>query len=111
MKRADSQRQLVDRSSQDAVKYRAAREVMEKVESRLAEEEEAERSEQPGRTLVRFLVGVLLLAWTVVMSWIAINALKKKEPRTNLRNPEQLICVVTVCDLYTTACPTSGLCR
>lgn len=111
MKRADTPRQPVDRSSQDAAKYRAAREVMARVENRIVEEEEAARSEQPGRTLVRFLTGVLLVAWTVIMSWIAINALKKKEPRTDLQTREQLYCFVTVCDLCTTVYPTSGPCR
>jgi hypothetical protein len=107
MKRTDSN-QHVDRSSLDAVKYRAAREVMAKVENQLAEEAEAERDERPGRTLVRFLAGVLLLAWIIVMSWIAVNAIKKMDPQAMAPN---MFHAVSVFDPCTTAYPIWGLCR
>ncbi len=84
MKRSKPLRAEPDRSSLDAAKYRATREVIDHVESRLSEEEEREELEKPGQTVMRFLIGIMLIAWIVIMSWIAYRSMKKTEPRAEL---------------------------
>ncbi len=87
MKRSKPLRAEPDRSSLDAAKYRATREVIDRVESRLIEEEEREELEKPGQTVMRVLIGIMLIAWIVIMSWIAYRSLKKTEPRAELPRP------------------------
>ncbi len=86
MKRSKPLRAEPDRSSLDAAKYRATREVIDRVESRLSEEEECDESEKPGQLVMRVLIGIMLIAWIVIMSWIAYRSLKKTEPRAELPN-------------------------
>lgn len=84
MKRSKPLRAEQDRSSLDAAKYRATREVIDQVETRLIEEEERAELEKPGQTVMRILISMMLIAWIVIMSWIAYRSLKKTEPRAAL---------------------------
>lgn len=79
MKQPKSQQRPLDPSSKDAIRHQAAREVINQVERRSAEEEELERDEKPGRLVVRVLAGILLIMWIIAMSWIAIKSIKKRD--------------------------------
>lgn len=85
MKRPSQTRSTPDPTSKDGIKHQAARAVIAQVESRLAEEEEREKLQKPAQIVVRTLIGLLLIAWIIIMSWIAIGALKKKEPVAQVR--------------------------
>lgn len=91
MKRPKPSQTSHDPASKEAIRHQAARAIIEQVEGRLAEEEESEQLQKPGRLVVRTLIGVLLIAWIIIMCWVTIRSLQKKEPRAKLRKPDVVL--------------------